>query len=1332
MDVSGKARNYRAAECVLFRSTRGEFGGLSNMAPGFPLEVNGVQIRTTEALYQACRFPHMPEVQRQIINERSPMTAKMKSKPRRDQTRRDWYEVRIDVMRWCLRVKMAQNWDRFSRLLVSTGDRPIVEDSSRDAFWGAKRVEAEDEVLRGVNALGRLLMELRDELRSDHRETLRRVDPPAIPDFQLLGRPIGSITPSDDRPIPQADLFPEPGVSEKAPAGVSGEPQDEAVPSADAGIPRECKRLAEVDFPIAAVSRHSAREKSIRHGHPSTLHLWWARRPLAACRAVLMGLLLPDPCDEHCPAEFKAKAREALKGMPNVGGMKDDEGLRKGLLAFIADFANWDHSTSVPYLKASRALVKAAHGDEPPLVVDPFAGGGSIPLEALRVGCDAFASDLNPVACLILKVLLEDIPRHGAKLAEELRRVGAEVKEKAEKELAQYYPADPDLPAPRREKYFVYVLECSDDSFYIGQTDDIPRRLQEHEEGEVSWTAARSPFDIIHWETFDSRKAAVEREKHLKTGFGRKWLKREWKAGRLAARQAGGARPIAYLWARTVRCESPNCGAEIPLARSFWLCRKQNRRRALKYEVKRPKGKPPRVEFEIFTPKSESEVLRGTVARANATCPCCNTVLPASRVRTQLAAQRGGADVIFDEKGRRAGGALLLAVVTLNNNSTAGRHYRLPTNRDYDVLLAAQKAVAELPKGLVPDESLPPVGTLGFRVQRYGVTTWGDLFTARQKVALAELSRHVPDCEGDASHTRVVAELLASCIGKQADLSNSCCGWEPVAECPKHLFGRQAIPIVWDFPEGVPMGESSGSWDVLVERAVFVLGELGSDWAVGQVRVADATASVLPAESCAVWFSDPPYYDAVPYADLSDFFYVWLKRALPDHPLLRNSFEPGNPLTPKCPEIIQDETKTTGEGQPKDRAYFEEGMARAFAEGRHMLTEDGIGAVVFAHKTTEGWEALLSGMLRGGWVITASWPITTEMGSRLRARDSAALAASVHLICRPRVADASVGGWESILRDLPPRVGQWMERLAGERIRGADLVFSCIGPAMELFSRYSKVETAEGEEVGLAPNPSGKSPAAKRGFLSYVWEAVGRAALRQVLGTAEATAHNGAAAAALEDDARLTALFLWTLQSTNGGNGNDRRSTAADDEETAEEEETPTRQPRGYALIYDVARRFAQPLGIELEDWKGRIIEIEKGVVRLISPSDRARQLFGEDGASAVAEAFESGRVRSPQLALFPEDEMEVAPRVRGRARRSKRSAQAEPDRRREPTTLDRVHAAMLLQASGQSGALRALLEEERDRSPDFFRLANALSALYPKTSEEKRLIDAVLAAVPR
>jgi adenine-specific DNA methylase len=1042
-------------------------------------------------------------------------------------------------------------------------------------------------------------------------------------------------------------------------------------------IPKECKRLAEVDFPVAEVSRHSAREKSIRHGHPSTLHLWWARRPLAACRAMLMALLLPDPCDVNCPAEFREEARQLLKPMPNCGATGSNKELRDALLKFIADFANWDNSAKTAYLDCARGLVKAAHGEEPLLAVDPFAGGGSIPLEALRIGCDAFASDLNPVACLILKVLLEDIPRHGLKLAEELRRVGKQIKEEAEKELAEFYPPDPD-----------------------------------------------------------------------------------------------GARPIAYLWARTVRCESTlreakdeteesvSCDAEIPLMRSFWLCKKANRRRALRLVHERhPKNakdplntlmNPERwLRFEIFEPESEGDVRGASVSRARAVCPVCGKPLAPDRVRAQLSAQRGGADAIFDANGRRIGGARLLAVVTLDENKS-GRQYRSPTERDYETVWKAQTRLKKVSdewerdgrKGLcpAPDEPTPAGGGSGagraFSVQRYGMLQWGDLFTARQKLALGTLTRMV----GSANAIPDVKDLLGLTIDRVCSRSSALCLWRYHADQEKveHIFGRQALPVVWDFAEAAVCSESTGSFtDGLEVVSLGVETATRSFKLPGQVQQADACNSPLLEDTANVWFTDPPYYDAIPYADLSDFFFVWLRRSLPEHVLLRNPFEADNPLSPKCPEIVQDEVKRTPDGHPKDRNFFEEAVGRAFAEGRRVLREDGIGAVVFAHKTTEGWEALISGMLLGGWTVTGSWPITTEMANRLRARESAALAASVHLVCRPRPENAGIGGWEDILRELPNRIGEWMERLSGEGIRGADLVFSCIGPALELFSRYEKVETAEGREVKLDE------------FLAKVWEVVGRTALQQILGTAEARARNSTAGA-LEEDARLTALFLWTLQSTNGTveSRKSKVESEVEEEEVEEEEESGGKPKRGYVLIYDVARRFAQPLGIHLENWEGRIIETKKGVVRLIPVQERAEQLFGQAGTEAAARAIERSRGESAQIALFPNEERvtDTPIKTRKAGRRfpanhplvpssteegsAERGVVRPAATRREATTLDRVHAAMLLQAGGQATALRAMLEAETQRSPDFLRLANALSALYPKDSEEKRLLDAMLLGV--
>jgi adenine-specific DNA methylase len=1016
-------------------------------------------------------------------------------------------------------------------------------------------------------------------------------------------------------------------------------------------IPRECKRLAEVEFPIATVGRHSLAEKARRMGTPNQLHLWWAWRPLAACRAMLLALLLPDPCDPQCPSSFKEEAHRILARLRTI--QPDDAALRDALLRFLAEFAAWEFANHSLYLALSRDLVRAAYPGDAPLVVDPFSGGGAIPLEAQRLGCEVGASDLNPVAATIIRTKLEAIPRHGASVGDDLRQAGRRLFEKARAALGDVYRRDKD-----------------------------------------------------------------------------------------------GNGPIAYIWARTVRCEAPRCGAEIPLIRSFWLSTKAGRKWAVRPVLPSHSSRTAEITFEVFQPRAASEVRAATVQRARATCLVCNTVLPADRVRDQLRELRGGGEIQFGASGRRTGGARLLAVAYVKDG-VPGRFYRPPSPVDYEGLVRARDLFAKLQAdggpGMVPDERLPPRGTLGFRVQLYGMESWGDLFTTRQKLALGVLATLIRRMVSDAEVPQTLAPLLAMVCSKLADRCNSIVNWSTGVECPNQIFKGNAIPMGWDFAESNILCDSSGSILQTIDsiarnaEATFIPGA-----SPVAPTVADAAKSLLPDDSAAVWFTDPPYYDSVPYADLSDFFYVWLKRALPPGLVPVDPFDPANPLTPKVREAVQDESKVV-DGRRKDRSFFESAMAAAFREGGRILREDGIGCVVFAHKTTEGWEALLSGLIKGNWVITASWPIATERAARVRARDSAALATSVHLVCRPRSEDASVGDWGDVLRELPHRVGDWMEHLQREGVRGADLVFACIGPAIEIYSRYSKVVDAQEREIPLGGDPEATEPH-ERGFLAYVWEVIGRLALEQILGTAEARARNGAAGA-LEEDARLTALFLWTLQATEGGtngNGSDDVAGDSDEEESEDEAEdededegTSTRgrkAKKGFSLVFDVVRRFAQPLGIHLSEWEGRIIATEKGVVRLLPVSERAQQLFGEGGASAVADRLEQAREpRTVQLSLFTDD---TPPAARGRGGRRRGVAVDVPDTdlrtRRQATTLDRVHAAMLLQAAGRANALRALLQAEVERGPDFVRLANSLSALYPRDSEEKRLVDAMLLAVPR
>ena len=961
------------------------------------------------------------------------------------------------------------------------------------------------------------------------------------------------------------------------------------------------KRLIEVDLPIKRISEHARREKSIRHGHISTLHIWWARRPLAACRAVICAALWPDPVQDDCPSKFREDAATTMARFWNPIGRTDLDysdslALRKALLDFIADFSNWDNSTRKEYLETARALTQSAHealGGAPgtrPLVVDPFAGGGSIPLEALRVGADAFASDLNPVAVLLNKVVLEYIPRYGQTLADEVRKWGEWIKIEAEKELGQFYPKDPD-----------------------------------------------------------------------------------------------GAVPIAYLWARTITCEGPGCGAEVPLMRSLWLAKKSRRSVALKFIPDREKRG---VDFEIIEEANAKEVGEGTVRRGSATCPVCGYTTPVASVRKNLKARRGG-----------AADARLFCVVTTRPGQQ-GRFYRLPTERDLE---AVRRAAEELERrkaehtgelSLVPDEPLPPHGTLGFRVQLYGMQEWGALFTSRQALALTTLARLVREAgrrlaaEHDAGMAEAAQTCLALSASRQSDYTSSLCSWHLTGEKINHTFGRQALPMIWDFTEVVPLSESSGGfsgalgWVALIceKSALSLFGHVGSS---------DATLHPLPDDAAQVFFTDPPYYDAVPYADLSDFFYVWLRRTIGD----AHSVILSEQLAPKNNECIVDEVKG------KDNAYFEANMALAMAEGRRILAPDGIGVVVFAHKSTSGWEAMLQAMINAGWTFTGSWPIDTEMGTRLRAMDSAALASSIHLICRPRenpdgtVTEDDVGDWRDVLSELPQRIHAWLPGLAAQGVVGADAIFSCLGPALEIYSRYSRVEKASGEVVSL------------KEYLEEVWAAVSREALGMIF--------EGADGSGLEEDARLTAMWLWTLSTGgNGGSFDDHGSQVGDAEEGGSGKRG---KMAGFVLEYDAARKIAQGLGAHLETLS-TLVEVKGGKARLLPVSERTPYLFGQ-GSPAVKKERKKKKELQTTLSGGPaRDERETVP--------ANELVLPSPG----STVLDRLHQAMLLFSTGRSDALKRFIEEDIGQDQGLWSLAQSLSALYPAGSEERRWVEGVLA----
>ncbi|BBO66306.1 DNA methylase [Desulfosarcina alkanivorans] len=901
--------------------------------------------------------------------------------------------------------------------------------------------------------------------------------------------------------------------------------------------------------------------------------------------------------------------------------LDDAAELRKVMLDFIADFANWDNSTDPAYLAVARTLTVAAHyalednstfalpesisveslndaiKDAPrPLLVDPFAGGGAIPLEGLRCGADAFASDLNPVAVLLNKVVLEYIPKYGQRLADEVEKWGQWIKEQAEKELAEFYPKDED-----------------------------------------------------------------------------------------------GATPIAYLWARTITCEGPGCGAEVPLMRSLWLAKKGEKSIAVQIV---PKPDEKRCDFVIIKKENGNWVYQdkpemacekpkfdATVARGSATCPCCGFTTPVKSVRAQLKPRKGGAN-----------DARLFAVVTTRPGQK-GRFYRLPGDRDLDAIrksaseLERRKAAYTGKHSFVPEEPTPPgIGSgagRAFSQRNYGIDTFSDLYTPRQLLSMTTLSRLVQDC----SERTEVQSILALGVGRVNDLCMSNCRWLPTRLTVAAANGGQnRMPVNLDFAETVAIASASGSWQGQMKWINNVVrGLVAGGITPATVQRVSAQTVPLPTDSVDFFFTDPPYYDAFPYSDLSDFFYIWTKRALSDSAM---DYDGGT--VPKSEEIVLYNVVHGEDGVVKDHQYFQEQMSTVFSRGRDISKPNSVGTIVFANKTTEGWEALVTGLIDSGWIVTGSWPIQTERPSRQRAQESAALGSSVHIVCRPREDEDGnvierVGDWRDVLSELPGRIADWLPRLASEGVVGADAIFACLGPALEIFSRYSSVEKASGEVVPL------------REYLEQIWAEVARQALNMIF--------EGANASGFEEDARLTAMWLWTLRTEANGNGADN--------------EKATSLP-GYTLEYDAARKIAQGLGCHLENLT-HLVEVKGDKAMLLSAESRARYLFGKEDVRATTKRCKKkdGPVQQDLFSLLgvPDEEETVAERA---------------ELERPPagkTALDQLHQAMLLFTAGRGAALkRFLVDDGIGTNPQFWTLAQALSALYPSHTNEKRWVDGVLA----
>ena len=802
---------------------------------------------------------------------------------------------------------------------------------------------------------------------------------------------------------------------------------------------RTVPKLIEVALPLDAINKAAAREKSIRHGHPSTLHLWWARRPLAAARAVLFAQMVDDPSGYvdvllSAPEERRAARRELKRRGGDPGdrralGEVAAEQERERLFALLRELVRWESTTNEEVLGRARDEIWqswrracAENADHPraaelfdrqrlPAFHDPFAGGGAIPLEAQRLGLETHASDLNPVAVLINKAMIEIPPR-----------------------FAGRPPVNPAAGKDLTSRAWKGAAGLAEDVRYYGQwmRDEAERRI-----GHL-YPKVRITSEMV-----------AERP-DLKRYEGRELT------------------VIAWLWARTVRSPNPAfADVEVPLASTFMLSTKPGKEAYVEPVIE---GRAYRFTVRVGTPPAEAK--RGTKTHGSGSpfaCLMSGSPMPFGRLR--------------DEAKRGRMGSRLMAIVVEGDR---GRVYLSPTDEHETLALHAR------PKWS-PDTNLPD-RALGFRVQEYGMLQWRDLFTRRQLVALTTFSDLVGETmervrrdaaaagltdDGKAlqeggtratAYASAVGVLLAFSLSKVADRGSSICTWFTERDSTRNTFARQSIPMTWDYAEMNTLLSGTGSFrgavDWTAESIEGVVARMGS---FGAATQADASHQSLSRDKLVA--TDPPYYDNIGYADLSDFFYVWLRRSL--KPVFPELF--ATLAVPKTEELIA--TPYRHGGREAAEAFFLDGMTQALRQLSEQAHPGFPVTIYYAFKQSEtkgdagltrtGWETFLDAVIRSGFAISGTWPMRTELRNRMIGMGTSALASSIVLVCRPRPADAPTATRREFVTSLRSELPPALRLLQSGNVAPVDLAQAAIGPGMAIYTRYAKVLDAAGEPVSV-------------------------------------------------------------------------------------------------------------------------------------------------------------------------------------------------------------------------------------------------------------------------